>query len=448
LLRGPLAGFSARLYDDPRVRVRIADARSALRSDRALYDIVVLPAGGSSAASGAGVQAVAENFAMTTEALRDAIARLAPGGLLVVTQWDKQPPRDLPKLFATTLMALRASGDPHPGASLAVIRNWDAWTLVLRRGAFTRAEIARLRAFADAQGFDLVYHPGLRATDAKRFHRLARDDAFLATQALASPRAAAYVRDYKFAIAPARDDRPYFANFFRWATLPELWRLREQGAAVLLDSGYLLLTVALLQAVPISAALVLLPLFALPRAAAGVVRWRAAVYFVALGLAFLFIEIACLARLQLLFGQPWLAIAVGLAGFLAFAGLGSVRASRWHAREAVFAIGLGLGWHFATYPVALAFAATWSDAARALVALVTIAPLAFAMGLPFPIGLTRLAREAPDFVPWAWGLNGCASVIAAIAALLVALEIGLRGTLLVALALYVLGAWTWRAARQ
>lgn len=262
------------------------------------------------------------------------------------------------------------------------------------------------------------------------------------------PRAAAYLRAYKFDIAPTRDDRPYFANFFRWATLPELWRLREQGAAVLLDSGYLLLAVALLQAVPISAALVLLPLFALPRADAGVVRWRAAVYFVALGLAFLFIEIACLARLQLLFGQPWLAIAVGLAGFLAFAGLGSVRASRWRAREAVFAIGLGLGWHFATYPVALAFAATWSDAARAGVALVTIAPLAFAMGLPFPIGLSRLAREAPTFVPWAWGLNGCASVIAAIGALLVALEIGLRGTLLVALALYVLAVWTWRAEPQ
>ena len=448
LLRGPLATFSARLYDDPRVHVRISDARGALRAERAPYDIVVLPAGGSSAASGAGVQAVAENFAMTTEALRDAIARLAPGGVLAVTQWDKQPPRDLPKLFATAMGALRASGDQRPEEALAVIRNWDAWTLVARRGAFTRAEIARLRAFADEQGFDLVYHPGLRAADANRFHRLARDDAFLAAQALASPRGAAYVRAYKFDIAPARDDRPYFANFFRWATLPELWRLREQGAAVLLDSGYLLLAVALLQAVPISAALVLLPLFVLPRADAGIVRWRAAVYFVALGLAFLFIEIACLARLQLLFGQPWLAIAVGLAGFLAFAGLGSVQAPRWRAREAVFAIGLGLGWHLATYPVALAFAAAWSDAARACVALVTIAPLAFAMGLPLPIGLSRLAREAPAFVPWAWGLNGCASVVAAVGALLVAVEIGLRGTLLLALALYAVAAWTWRAERQ
>ena len=70
------------------------------------------------------------------------------------------------------------------------------------------------------------------------------------------------------------------------------------------------------------------------------------------------------------------------------------------------------------------------------------------MGLPFPLGLTRLAREAPAFVPWAWGLNGCASVVAAIAALLVALHAGLAATLLIALAIYALGAWTWRAAPQ
>ena len=66
------------------------------------------------------------------------------------------------------------------------------------------------------------------------------------------------------------------------------------------------------------------------------------------------------------------------------------------------------------------------------------------MGLPFPLGLSRLAREAPDFVPWAWGLNGCASVVAAIAALLIALHVGLVATLACALVVYALGAWAWR----
>jgi hypothetical protein len=297
----------------------------------------------------------------------------------------------------------------------------------------------------------------MRAAEANRYHALARAEVHAGAKALLSAHRQAYVDAYKFDIAPATDDRPYFGNFFKWTTLPELWRLRAQGAAVLLDSGYLLLLAALVQAIPLAFALVLLPLLALPRARGGigVVRWRAATYFVCLGLAFLLIEIACLSRLALLVGQPLLAIGVGLAGFLLFAGLGSVSAQYWLARTrrpiaslaaiAVLLVAVALAWHFLAFALALQVGAAWPPAMRAVLGLLTIAPLAFAMGLPFPLGLTRLAREAPAFIPWAWGLNGCASVVAAIAALLLAIEFGLAATLLSALALYVVAAWTWRA---
>ncbi|MCA1714981.1 MAG: SAM-dependent methyltransferase, partial [Gammaproteobacteria bacterium] len=299
--------------------------------------------------------------------------------------------------------------------------------------------------------------PGMRAQDANRFHALARDESRAGAAALLSPHAAAYLDAYKFDIAPVTDDRPYFGNFFKWSTLPELWRLRGQGAAVLLDSGYLLLLAALAQALPLAIALVLLPLLALPGAGTGtapVVRWRAAVYFVCLGLAFLLIEIACLARLGLLIGQPVLAVGVGLAGFLLFAGAGSVCAQHWLARStpsipvltarALLAIAVGLAWHLVGFALALPVSASWPPSARAALGVLTIAPLAFAMGLPFALGLTRLARTAPAFVPWAWGLNGCASVVAAIAALLLAIEFGLAATLLIALVLYGFAAWVWR----
>jgi predicted membrane-bound spermidine synthase len=457
LVRGPLSDFAGALYRDPRVRVHVADTRGYVRASHAQYDVIVLAAGGSAAAGSAGVQAVAEDYASTIEALHGMSARLAPNGILAVTRWEKQPPRDALKLFATTVAALREAGVADPGASLAMIRNWDAWTLVLERGAFTAAEIERLRTFADEHGFDLVHHPGLRAQDANQFNRLQRDEAYSGAQALLSPQATPYLHAYKFDIAPTRDDRPYFANFFKWDTLPELWRLRTQGAAVLLDSGYLLLVAALVQAVPLAAILVLLPLLVLPHVPrdTGFARWRAGVYFVALGIGFMLIEIACLSRLQLLVGHPLLAIGTGLSGFLLFAGAGSVYAQRWLARSpstiarmamfAVFAIGAGLAWHLLAFQGALAITATWPAWLRAVASLLTIAPLAFAMGLPFPLGLTRLAREQGAFVPWAWGLNGCASVVAAIAALLIALEVGLVATLLIALAVYVLGAWTWRA---
>ena len=456
LVRDRFAGFAGGLYRDHRVRLHVADARGFVRASRARFEVIVLAPGSSFAAGGAGVQAVAEDYAATVEALRDDYARLAPDGLLAITRWEKQPPRDALKLFATAVAALRAEGVAAPGLQLVMLRNWDASTLLLKRGAFDAAAITRVRAFADDAGFDLVHVPGLRAKEGNRFHVLARDETQRGAAALLSSRAADYITAYKFDIAPARDDRPYFGNFFKWATLPELWRLRAQGSAVLLDSGYLLLLAALAQALPWTLALVLLPLLALPRGRNGMhlVRWRAAVYFVGLGLAFLLIEIACLSRLTLLIGQPLLAIGAGLAGFLLFAGAGSGFAQHWLARSArpvstlarhaVLAIAAALTWHVLAFALALRLGAGWPPLARMALGLLTIAPLAFAMGLPFPLGLTRLARTAPAFVPWAWGLNGCASVIAAIAALLLAIAIGLSATLLVALLLYVLAAWTWR----
>ncbi len=461
LLRERFARYTGGLYRDARVRVHHADARAFVRRSAARYDLIVLAAGASFASGSAGAQAVAEDYGATVEALRAYHADLAPGGLLAVTRWEKQPPRDALKLFATAVEALRAEGVAAPGRQLLMLRNWDAATLLLARDPFDAASLARVRRFLDDYGFDAVHVPGLGATN--RFHVLVPDHEGRGAAALLSPDAEAFLRAYKFDIRPAHDDRPYFANFFRWSTLPELWRLRAQGAAVLLDSGYLLLAAALAQALPIALALVLLPLLALPRVRAsservGLERARAGAYFTGLGLAFLLIEIACLSRLGLLVGHPLLALGAGLSGFLVFAGAGSVSVQRWLARTgtgahtrdyrlAVLLIGLGLAWHLATFPLALDIGAAWPAAARGLLGLVTIAPLAFAMGLPFALGLSRLAREAPDFVPWAWGLNGCASVVAAIAALLLALEVGLTATLLIAFALYALAAWLWRDGR-
>ena len=462
LVRDAFAQYSGGApYRDPRVRLSLGQPRAHVRASAARYDLIVLASDESFASGGAGVQAVAEQYALTVEALRDYLARLEPDGLLAITRWSKQPPRDELKIFATALAALRADGIADPAAAIVAIRNWDASTWLIGKRRFAGADIAALRAFADAKGFDLVHHPGLESEKANRFHGLDRPYLFEGARALASARAADYLRDYKFAIAPATDDRPYFGDFFRWRALPELWRLREQGSAVLLDSGYLLLLATLLQALPLALLLVLAPLLALPRPheGMGVSRVRAGAYFLALGLGFMLIEIASLSRLTLLAGHPLLAVSVGLAGFLSFAGAGSLYAQRLLGRvgqptddaaiarlaqRGVLAIALGVLWQFTVFAATLGVGGSWPIAVRLVAGLVGIAPLAFAMGLPFSLGLARLARGAPDFVAWAWGLNGCASVIAAIAALLLAMAIGLRATLLCGLALYVVAVYAWR----
>jgi hypothetical protein len=73
---------------------------------------------------------------------------------------------------------------------------------------------------------------------------------------------------------------------------------------------------------------------------------------------------------------------------------------------------------------------------RMAVAVALVAPLGFVMGLPFPLGLSRVSDSAPGLVPWAWGINGCASVVAAVIATLLAMHVGFTTVLALALGLY------------
>ena len=86
------------------------------------------------------------------------------------------------------------------------------------------------------------------------------------------------------------------------------------------------------------------------------------------------------------------------------------------------------------------------DIAKIAISLALITPLAFCMGMPFPLALARLAAHMPGLVPWAWAINGCASVLSAILATLFAMSFGFRAVVLLALALYSLAAATFRTS--
>jgi hypothetical protein len=142
---------------------------------------------------------------------------------------------------------------------------------------------------------------------------------------------------------------------------------------------------------------------------------------------------------------------VVLTSFLVFAGIGSglseplarrAAARGYSATRLAVAgiVALALVYLLAL-PALFAQAMALGDLARIGLALATIAPLALCMGMPFPLGLAATAGRAPDFLPWAWGINGFASVISAALATLLAIEFGFTAVVLLALALYVLAAW-------
>ena len=433
--------------DEPGVHLHAGDARGFVRADRRLYDLIQLAPLDSYGGSGAGVQAMAESYLYTVEAVADYYAHLAPGGYVALTRWEKQPPRESLKLFATAVTALRTLG-VDPRNQLALIRGWQTSTLLVKRGVLTPADVSRLRAFCESRGFDAAWFSGIEPDEVNRYHRVPRPWLHEGAVALLGADAERFLADYKFHIAPATDDRPYFFHYFRWQLLPELIALRGQGGLTLLDTGYLVLVGTLALAVPLSLLLILTPLTALGRRQRHEARVRSGIYFLCLGLAFLFVEIACMQRYALFIGHPLFATVAVLAGFLVFAGAGSFVASRVRnrARTLQWAIaGIVLLLLIQTVALPPPPGAVESTVGRVILTLALIAPLAFLMGLPFPLGLSSLAAAAPASIPWAWGINGCASVLSALLAALLAVHFGYSAVLLMAAGLYALAVLIWPA---
>jgi spermidine synthase len=452
--------FAGGIYNRPDVHLHLGEARSFVKRTEERYDLIQIPLLYSFSAAAAGTQSLHESYTYTVEGVQDYLRALEPGGMLSITLWLKLPPRDTIKLFATAVEALERMGVADPSQQLALIRSWNTTTLVVKDNAFAPKEIAALVAFAAGRSFDLDYYPGISAADVNRYNILERPYFYEAATALIGPKRQDYIEAYKFAIAPATDDQPYFYDFFKWRSLPELLALRTQGGAAMLDMGYLVLLATLIQAAFLSSLLILIPLgLRRQRFGGSASRARRLAYFLALGLAFLFIEIAYIQRFILFLGHPLYAVAVVLAGFLVFAGIGSALAPRlaralkrgrscpgWRERltnlpEAVVVSVAGIAAIALLYlfllPPLFDALITLPDVAKIIISLALIAPLACFMGMPFPLGIAHVAQESEDLVPWAWGINGCASVIAAILAALLAIHFGFTFVIILAVVLYL-----------
>jgi spermidine synthase len=450
LVQQDFGAFSGRPYALPGVTVHVGEARGFVAASDMRYDLIQVALLDAFGAASASVYSLSESYLYTVEALQLYLRHLAPGGYLAITRWMTLPPRDLLKLFATAIAALERAGVPDPAARLALVRGMRTATLLVKNGPITAEEVERIKEFARERAFDTAYYPGIGAAEGERFNRLDRPYFAEATRALLGPDRASWIDRYKFMISPATDDRPYFHRFFKWSSLWELLGLKEEGALPLVEWGYPVLVATLAQALTLSAVLILLPLVLARRrlrVLEGDSDLRVGGYFAAIGTAFMFIEIAYIQKFVLFLSHPLYAVAVALAGFLFFAGLGSRFAARMAPAARGRAVTIAIAAIVVTgvvyllaLPVIFPRLMGWPDAAKVVLALVLIAPLALPMGLPFPVGLASVHRIAPRLVPWAWGVNAFASVIAAILATLVAMHIGFSAVVSIALMLYGVAA--------
>ncbi|MCG6917333.1 MAG: SAM-dependent methyltransferase, partial [Deltaproteobacteria bacterium] len=258
-------------------------------------------------------------------------------------------------------------------------------------------------------------------------------------------------------VRAATDDRPYFFDFFRWRSLPSFVESYGHYWFQRLELGYVVLVISLVQIVAAAIGLLLLPLFIWSRKESTPVS-LALLYFLLIGFAFLALEMSLMQRFTLLMGDPLIAVGAVLSGFLFFSGCGSLYSRRLMERplKAITVSGLAIA---ILAPLVLflsqsllGFVATWDTAGRFFFALSLLAPLAFLMGWPFPAGMSLLEKSAPASLAWAWGINGFASVAAAPLTVLLAMSLGFRLVLALAVIAYflavVLGVRVWRPRKN
>ena len=252
-------------------------------------------------------------------------------------------------------------------------------------------------------------------------------------------------------ISPATDDRPFFNHQTRWTslgagTLQSLLSGLPTGSLIFDDRPVAEATlVGLLVQVTLIAALAIL--WPLRRLNAGPIakrnRWRWLAYFASLGLGFIAIEMTLLSRFSLFLGQPVYTLAVVLASLLASTGIGSFLSGRFASspdkvlRFVLPALLAVLLLTASALPAIFQATLGWSFPARLVIAVLTLMPVGLLLGMPFPLGLRLASREGDGLVAWCWGINGFATVLGTVLAMMCGMTYGFRVVLVLAALCYV-----------
>ena len=457
VMRGRYADYSYHLYERPEVHIHVTDGRSFVRNARQSFDVVQMTLVDTWASTAAGAFALSENSLYTVEAFREYFEHLKPDGMIAITRWEFRQPREALRVVSVAMEALHRLGVANPARNFIVASEGELdedgipVVVLAKKSAFTPEEEQAVRAHLENNP-DLValYLP----SDAK-------DNPFSALIARNDPYA--FARDYAYNIAPVTDNAPFF--FF---TLKLGQVLHGEG----LDQGIdwkVNLGVAVLAAVLLISLMAVLGFLVVPLALRGGRKQQRVVpllYFVAVGLGYILVEITLIQRFVLFLGHPTYALTVVVFLLLLSSGTGSLASRRWlgESQQPAFLLMLiacGLLLYVFALPMILNVLVGLPFPAKLLVSALLLVPLGFAMGMPFPTGLQALASlPAPEFpagqddeaqenaVEWAWALNAGSSVLGSVLAIVVAIQFGLNVTLACGAAAYLLAILFWRGLRR
>ncbi len=440
VMRGRYADYSFHLYEQPGVHLKVTDGRSFVRNSGRLFDVVQMTLVDTWASTAAGAFALSENSLYTVDAFREYFEHLKPDGILAITRWEFHEPREALRVISVATEALHQLGLANPSQHFIVVAqgalNTDGIPVVVlaKHSPFTASEEDAVRTHLQNEPtLTALYLPS--APGKNPFSAL-----------IASNDPYGFADKYAFNVSPVTDNAPFF--FF--TLKPGLFfggSESKRGIDWKVNLGVVVLGVVF-----VISLLAVLSFLVIPLRLRGGPRQpvRPLLYFIAIGLGYILVEIAFIQRFVLFLGHPTYALTVVVFLLLLSSGGGSMVSRRWLTETSRARVPLA-------FLIVTLLLAVWG-LPQTLLALIGIAfplklavsalllaPLGFAMGMPFPTGLRALGRSrAPDFpasqlgepadpndnaVEWAWAMNAASSVLGSVLAIVIALGFGLNATL-------------------
>jgi hypothetical protein len=433
-------GYST--YNHNRVILNSISPRTHLMKSKQTYNLIVLPIIGSFGGS-SGLFALQEQYILTKEAFNNMWQRLNDNGVISIATYIDYPYRKPLKLLATIAEVLEDEGINNPVDYIAAIKNWNTISITIKKSKISPGEANRIRDFCAQMNFDPVILPDIKKEEQRRYNKLQDNSFYSYIDQIFSSREARekLYSQNTFNVNPATDNQPYFSQFLQWKSITQMIELFGADAVPFFEIGYLLLYITLVQTVLLAIILIILPLFKLGWSGGG--RAWSLIYFSGLGLGYMFIEIIFIQRFTLYFGNVVYAAAAVVSLMLIASGVGSFISQRYNAIHknllvTISIVVLLLILHLIFLSPILKLTIGFDLNLKIFLAGLLIVPAAFLMGFPFPLGLRLVSQTNAAHVPWAWGINGSVSVISAVLAIIVAVELGFVWVMIFAASAYSL----------
>ncbi len=473
--------FNGNLLNNRRVTIYNTDPRAFTTNTQKRFDLVEIGLVDSVGLSQTGGYQLNENYLYTTDGMESYLGTLKPDGILAITVWNRlDPPRNVPKLLTTVIEALNGRGVKDPGRHLFVFDSLlSTATILVKNSEFTQTDRHTLLQYLTKTSFEPCYYAGM-PNPGKDFPAIlqAYQDRFTPPPAgsvadtagpsldftpkdfyyytvdwLLSGKADQLYSQYLFNILPVTDNQPYYTGYVKPSTIPLVLNNINDLSE---EWGYILEVGTFLLSVVFGAFVILIPL---------VGRWRnvfisqnvtarVIVYYAALGIGYIAVEIFLIQRLVFFLANPIFSSTAVLTAMLSISGFGALVAGSYRGDRrrliifAVIGIVLTMIGYIALLPAVTDTLLGWPLIPKIWLSVIIVAPGAFFLGIPFPTGLTELTKHKSGLLPWAWGMNGAFSVSGTSLARLVSISWGFSAVLMGVIILYLLAFLTFSGNQE